>query len=238
MDERDFAELISVFLKGAEGEKAAREKEEGTPVPSDEEPKSESEIRRNIIEALAEKIKETQEPQEQETSPEKLGEPTVSQTPAESPGGQVFEEAERPAEEQLITKEEVDKLLNKEESREPAEIVPLQQILYRFLSLDGVSAAILATRDGFTVDYASSEELEFDMISATIATCFNYLEKVGNELDRGLLDIAMLEYEHGPVIIAPLVHDVWLAIVASNWTTLGRIRWEIKKYAGELIAHL
>jgi len=40
------------------------------------------------------------------------------------------------------------------------------------------------------------------------------------------------------VIIAPIVPDIALVVVASQWTTLGRIRWEIKKHRDELIASL
>ncbi|OFW35088.1 MAG: hypothetical protein A2074_07320 [Candidatus Aquicultor primus] len=117
-------------------------------------------------------------------------------------------------------------------------MVTLQQILHRFTALDGVIAALLVTRDGFIVDYASNIEFELDMVSAVVATGFGMLDRIGSELERGALSTGMLEYEEGTVVISPLVPDIALVIIASQWTTLGRIRWEIKKYGDELIANL
>lgn len=218
MDEKDFAELISVFLKGSELGKETAEKERGsTDTALDPELSSnEAEVRKNIIEALAERIKESQEAEEVEAT-------AISEPPAPA------------VEEELITKEEVDQLLSKEE---PAEIVTLQQILHRFTALDGVIAALLVTRDGFIVDYASNIEFELDMVSAVVATGFGMLDRIGSELERGALSTGMLEYEEGTVVISPLVPDIALVIIASQWTTLGRIRWEVKKYGDELIANL
>ena len=235
MDEKDFAELISVFLKGSELGKETAEKGQGpTDTALDPELSSnEAEVRKNIIEALAERIKESQEADEVTAT-------AVSESPAAAETGTSetveSDEEERPGvEEELITKEEVDQLLSKEE---PAEIVTLQQILHRFTALDGVIAALLVTRDGFIVDYASNIEFELDMVSAVVATGFGMLDRIGSELERGALSTGMLEYEEGTVVISPLVPDIALVIIASQWTTLGRIRWEIKKYGDELIANL
>ncbi|HEY3375253.1 MAG TPA: roadblock/LC7 domain-containing protein [Candidatus Aquicultor sp.] len=238
MDERDFAELISVFLKGAGPDNTPDSNEPGAHATDNpQQAPSDAELRKNIIEALAEKIKESQEVEEvalQETPDDEALQETVmfddTRANADEEALPVVD-----IDEQLVTKEEVDKLLNKDE---PANIMPLQQILHRFLDLDGVIAAMLITRDGFTVDYASNIEFEFDMVSAVAATGFAVFGKIGDELGKGVLDIAMLEYDAGPVIISPVVHDVALVVVASQWATLGRIRWEIKKQANDLITHL
>lgn len=231
MDEHDFAELISVFLKGTEPDEAPESKANNeTGAAETKQASNKAEIRKNIIEALAEKIRGSQSAEDADIAsqsndleePESTEEFTVSE-PAQS------------ISETLVTKEEVDKLLNKDE---PEEIVTLQQILHRFTDLDGVIAVLLVTRDGFTVDFASNIELDLDMISAVVATGFGSLDKIGYELNQGALQTAMLEFENGPVIIAPIVPDIALVVVASQWTTLGRIRWEIKKHRDELIASL
>lgn len=235
MDEKDFAELISVFLKGSEAGKETSDKEREPSADADdaESPPSEAEVRKNIIEALAERIKESQEEEGGEL-PSLLETGASGEIPAE-PAEESSEEALEVEEEQLITKEEVDQLLSKDE---PAEIVTLQQILHRFTALDGVIAALLVTRDGFVVDYASNIEFELDMVSAVVATGFGMLDKIGTELERGTLQTGMLEYENGTVVITPLVPDIALVVVASQWATLGRIRWEIKKHSDELVANL
>ncbi|HZD60131.1 MAG TPA: roadblock/LC7 domain-containing protein [Anaerolineae bacterium] len=255
MDERDFAELISVFLKGNEPDKNSdhKEKEESDAVKDTSSSPRGAGVRKNIVETLAERVKESQGIEGNEAEPVgKRKEPggkkrplvdqerqvEISATEDKEPAASKTEEPEetkREREEQLITEEESDRLLNK---KEPEEIIALQQILHRFTSIDGVIAALLVTRDGFVVDYASNIEFDLDMVSAVIATGFNTLDKIGHELEQGALRLAILEYEQGPVAISPLIQDVALVVVASQWTTLGRIRWEIKKRSDELIANL
>ena len=229
MDDRDFAELISVFLKGNESEETPDSKKKVTRPNSEKDSEnqiSEAEIRKNIIEALAEKIKGSGgiESAEETLAPkETIVEEVILKQPVED------------IKEELVTKEEVEQLLNSDET---LDLVNLQQILHQFIDLDGVIAAVLVTRDGFTIDYASDIELEMDMVSAVIATGFGTLDKIGHELNQGNLTTAMLEYEHGPVLISPLIKDAMLIVVASQWTTLGRIRWEMKKKSAEIVAHL
>ncbi len=251
MDERDFAELISVFLKGNEPDETPENKtSDETGTAETKQASSEAEIRKNIIEALAEKIKGSQSAEDTdiESQGNDLEEPESAEEDAserifpevagnEEPGAEEFTVSEpmQSISDVLVTKEEVDKLLSK---NEPEEIITLQQILHGFTDLDGVIAALLVTRDGFTVDFASNIELDLDMVSAVVATGFGLLDKIGYELNQGALQTAMLEFENGPVVIAPIVPDIALVVVASQWTTLGRIRWEIKKHGDELIASL
>jgi len=238
LDERDFAELISVFLKGNEPDEtsSSKEKKEAGDVSDEKQPSNEAEIRKNIIEALAEKIKESSDAK----SPDNL----TAEVALEEilPSGAAIEEFAAGEEnstpespEEVVTQEEVKTLLSTEG---PEAQGALRQILKNFTELDGVVAALVVSHDGFTVDYVSDVEFELDMVSAVIATGFNALDKIGHELNQGGLKIAMLEYEHGPVVVSPLVEDIVLVVVASQWTTLGRIRWEIKKRSAELIANL
>jgi len=254
LDERDFAELISVFLKGSElDDVSSSQEKKGSDPAITKQPSNEAEIRKSIIEALAERIKESQGSQgtdeKAESAPkeaatvaidaEKLAEETSIDEEAEKEVGtkdSAIEDLDKLSEEEeLVTKEEVSTLLSKPGSSEPA---ALRQILSSFTDLDGVLAALVVSRDGFTVDSATDVELDLDMVSAVIATGFDKLDKIGNELGQGGLRTAMLEYNQGPVVIAPLVEDIVLVIVASQWTTLGRIRWEIKKRSDEIIAYL
>ena len=246
MDERDFAELISVFLKGSEQNKPGEQKnEEINAAENDQQqPASEAEIRKNIIEALAEKIKESQAPEITEAAVVETAavQPqTQSETPETKEAGRVAEETtevlaeETILPEEIVTEEEVEQLLS---VKEIDESIPLQRVLNRFLQQDGIMAALLVTRDGFTVDYVASIEVDLDMVSAVVATGFSHMARIGEELRHGDLQITMLEYESGPIVIAPLTYDVYLVVVASQWATLGRIRLEIKKQTDDLLANL
>lgn len=244
MDERDFAELISVFLKGNELDGTLISKDAKKPANAADADQSSGEFddQRSIIEALAKKIKDSQiEENKERVSARIVTEDSkeIETEPSTAIGTDVkplsTDKAERGREEQLITEEEAIKLLRKGES---AEITALRQKLHQFLNLDGVLAALLVTRSGFVVENVSTIGFNMDEISAVIATGFEKLDKIGLELDQGGLQLAMLEYEQGPVLISPLNQDIVLTIVATQWTTLGRIRWEIKKRGEEITANL
>lgn len=278
MDERDFAELISVFLKGSESTSAldAEENNEKASTITRQPQSSEAEIRKNIIEALAEKIRESQDKSAPQVKQIEQPQTTINPDEAETDGGpkeSIIENEKDPTptdaanetepidtstsgkgyktdtdtskatdagqdigfNDDLITEEEVVTLLMGEDRDELSQ---LQNILDRFLKLDGITAAILVSRDGFMVEHMQKIEFDLDMVSAIVATGFGSLDRIGSELDRSDLQIAMLEYLNGPIILAPLVHGIVLVIVASQWATLGRVRWEIKKQTDELIANL
>ncbi|MCL6472443.1 MAG: roadblock/LC7 domain-containing protein [Firmicutes bacterium] len=244
MDERDFAELISVFLKGNEPDESPDDKKKKKKDAERGRPKqpNEAEIRKNIVEALAERIKNANAPQNADGKEASSSEAIAAQEIAEE-SAIIEEVAEKiitaePVDNtasDLVTQEEVESLLNDED---PLDMVTLQQLLHRFIDIDGVIAAVLVTRDGFTIDHVSSTELDAEMVSAIIATSFSVLDRIGYELNQGGLKTALLEFEHGPVAVSSLNPDVALVIVASQWTTLGRIRWEIKKLGDEIIARL
>jgi predicted regulator of Ras-like GTPase activity (Roadblock/LC7/MglB family) len=295
MDERDFAELISVFLKGSDtnNEISGTDTEEQS-FDTSNTTADEAEIRKNIIEALAEKIRESKDKGQlpendvaeraQDTgqavagivkdnnkkqSPNLIEEKNALQTISESPSddsdkvssNKIEDEVvlpdvtpqeissvdnadvktdSGPIAEDLVTEEEAETLLIGNDYIDEHGIdVPLQHILQRFLDLDGVNAALLVSRDGFTVEHVSKMDLDdLDTISAIIATGFGLLDKIGSELSQNALQTAMLEYLNGPIIVTPLVHDVVLVVVASQWATLGRIRLEIKRQSSELIVNL
>jgi predicted regulator of Ras-like GTPase activity (Roadblock/LC7/MglB family) len=295
MDERDFAELISVFLKGSEStdELIIEENDEQASTTTHIQ-SNEAEIRKNIIEALAEKIRESQdknpaqaerieqtpaaEPERVKIEVETVEAPEASldadnslregvrkdekeTASADTTGETVSADAAIDTEtgtdtvtttatvadtntetdpvtgisNDLVTEEEVVTLLLGEDREEDASP---QKILQRFLELDGIVAALLVSRDGFTVEHVRNIEFDLDMVSAIVATGFGSMDRIGNELGHGDLRIAMLEYLNGPIILAPLVPDIVLVIVASQWATIGRIRWEIKKQTDELIISL
>lgn len=243
MDEHDFAELISAFLKGGDSDEESNSKEQKeSDVSADIRQSSRRpEARKNIIDSLAERIKESQASKDSELARVATidngaidedavnaiteGDKAVADTePVEAP---VVSEDKR-----IVTKEEVDTLLSGTKENEASVV---QQALNRFTSIDGISAALVITRDGFMVDYSSGMEPHPDMVSAIVSTGLNILDRIGHELYQGDLQSAILEYEHGPIVISPLSREIVLVIVATQWTTLGRIRWEIKKQSDDLI---
>ncbi|NTW60602.1 MAG: dynein regulation protein LC7, partial [Nitrospirae bacterium] len=57
---------------------------------------------------------------------------------------------------------------------------------------------------------------------------------MGRQLDKGLMQISMIEFEQGPVMLSPIGEDAFLVIVADKDANLGMIRLKLKKHSGEL----
>lgn len=250
MDEHDFAELISAFLKGGDSDEESNGKgEKESDASADTEQSSrEPEIRKNIIDSLAERIKESQGSRdsrpamvatiENDATEKEIVDEVAGAGDIDKPETEDTKPAEASVvleDKRIVTKEEVDTLLSGTRETETSVV---QQALNRFTSIDGISAALVITRDGFTVEHSSSIEPDPDMVSAIVSTGLSVLDRIGHELSQGELQSAILEYEYGPIVISPLSREIMLVIVATQWTTLGRIRWEIKKQSDDLIASL
>ena len=57
---------------------------------------------------------------------------------------------------------------------------------------------------------------------------------MGRQLDKGPMLISMIEFEKGPVMLAPIGEDAFLVIVADKDANLGMIRLKLKKHSHEL----
>ncbi|HPM60900.1 MAG TPA: roadblock/LC7 domain-containing protein [Methanoregulaceae archaeon] len=114
----------------------------------------------------------------------------------------------------------------------------LKQILGEFLTLEGVSAAVVVGRDGFVIESAVSGKMDIDALGAMTSTGIGTSEAMGKELGKGQLNQLLVELDKGPIIVSPLSKDELIAIVAENASNLGRIRYELKKNKERLVAAL
>ena len=93
---------------------------------------------------------------------------------------------------------------------------------------DGVSAAIVASRDGFVIDSATSDRVDVEGLGALIAMAIGGSETLGAEFELGSLDQYMVEFQHGKVLIST-VGDNILGIVTDASAVIGSIRYTVKK---------
>jgi hypothetical protein len=115
----------------------------------------------------------------------------------------------------------------------------LKQILGEFLSVEGVTTAVVVGRDGFVIESAtSSGKMDIDALGAMASTGIGTSEAMGRELGKGELTQMLVELDKGPIIISPLSKDELIAIVADSTANLGRIRYEVKKNKERLVAAL
>jgi predicted regulator of Ras-like GTPase activity (Roadblock/LC7/MglB family) len=114
----------------------------------------------------------------------------------------------------------------------------LKQILSDFLRLEGVTAAVVVGRDGFVIESAESGEIDTEALGAMASTGMGTSEAMGSELGKGEMIQMLVELEDGPILLSPLSEDELIAIVAEKKVNIGRIRYELKKNRGRIIAAL
>ena len=114
----------------------------------------------------------------------------------------------------------------------------LKQILSEFLKVDGVSAAVVAGRDGFVIESAVSGDVDLDALGAMASTGLGTSEAMSRELGKEVMNQIIIELEEGPILIAPISEDELIAIVAQKGVNVGRLRYELKKKRDRIIAAL
>ncbi|MCK4270876.1 MAG: roadblock/LC7 domain-containing protein [Methanogenium sp.] len=114
----------------------------------------------------------------------------------------------------------------------------LKQILSEFLKLDGVSAAVVAGRDGFVIESAVSGDIDLDALGAMASTGLGTSEAMSRELGKEVMNQIIIELEEGPILISPISEDELIAIVAQQGVNVGRLRYELKKKRDRIVAAL
>jgi predicted regulator of Ras-like GTPase activity (Roadblock/LC7/MglB family)/CheY-like chemotaxis protein len=109
-----------------------------------------------------------------------------------------------------------------------------REILGELAKIQGIEAVCLVARDGFLLDSIGRSGLDKEMIGAIASSGFGASDSMGRQLDKGSILISMIEFEKGPVLLAPIGDDAFLVIVADREANLGMIRLKLKKHSGEL----
>jgi len=112
----------------------------------------------------------------------------------------------------------------------------LRELLAKLSKLQGVSAACVAGYDGFLIDSIFNAKVEAELVGAIASAGFGASESIGRELGRGALELTMLEFEHGAVVIAPIGKNFLLVVLADKDANLGMLRIKIRKLGREIEA--
>ena len=107
-------------------------------------------------------------------------------------------------------------------------------LLDEFTKVEGVGAACLVGRDGFLLESSVKSDIDGEMIGAIAASGFGSSESMGNQLGKGSLSMTMVEFEHGPVMFAPVGEEAFLVVIAGKECNVGMVRVKIKKHSAEL----
>jgi predicted regulator of Ras-like GTPase activity (Roadblock/LC7/MglB family) len=114
-------------------------------------------------------------------------------------------------------------------AEEEESISSLTEELEDFLQVEGVTAVVVAGKDGFIIDSASTGSFNIDEIGAVVSTGMGSSERMGAELGVGDMQQGMMVYDDGIVIMNALGEDAIFVLVAWPDVNLGMVRLRIKR---------
>ena len=115
-------------------------------------------------------------------------------------------------------------------------MVDLKQTLSRFLAIPGVRLAVLVGRDGLLIEGLTREGKEdMEAVGAIMTTSMNTAEALGQEIARGNVVGALMEYEHGLVSVDPLGDFALVVTLFDNAASIGRVRHLVKASRNEIL---
>jgi predicted regulator of Ras-like GTPase activity (Roadblock/LC7/MglB family) len=114
----------------------------------------------------------------------------------------------------------------------------LLEILEQLSETQGVTAAILVSRDGFVIESVASSNVDAEAAGAIISTGLGTAEMMGAGLEQGAFNQAMMEYANGVAFLKGVSEDAMLAVTAATGSSLGAIRIAVRKAAEQLAGEL
>jgi predicted regulator of Ras-like GTPase activity (Roadblock/LC7/MglB family) len=126
-------------------------------------------------------------------------------------------------------------------TRDSAEekMVDLKQTLSRFLAIPGVRLAVLVGRDGLLIEGLTRDGKEdMEAVGSILTTGLNTAEALGQEISRGIVVGALMEYEHGLVSVDPLGEFALVVTVFDSASSIGRVRHMVKTSRNEILEAL
>lgn len=115
----------------------------------------------------------------------------------------------------------------------------LKEILSKFLTIQGISVALVVGRDGLLIEgTATAEDSDLEAISAVTSTGLQAAEALSQEIAKGNCIGTVMEYEHGLVSVTPLGEFAVFVTLSDKATNLGRIRIAVRNSRQELIKAL
>jgi predicted regulator of Ras-like GTPase activity (Roadblock/LC7/MglB family)/CheY-like chemotaxis protein len=119
-------------------------------------------------------------------------------------------------------------------SKKEEKMATTREILSELAKMQNIEAVCLVARDGFLLDSIARSGIDREMIGAIASSGFGASSSMGRQLEKGSMMINMIEFEKGPVMLAPIGEDAFLVIIADREANLGMIRLKLKKHSGEL----
>ncbi len=111
----------------------------------------------------------------------------------------------------------------------------LKSALAPFTSVPGVVVAALVDREGFLIESTGGGPGEAEVAWALAASVAQSAAGTGQELNQGVLQAMILEYEGGIVLLHAVGSAAMLAVVLNDPTILGKVRYSVKRALPDLL---
>jgi CheY-like chemotaxis protein len=110
----------------------------------------------------------------------------------------------------------------------------LKAVLGQFAGVAGVVLAALVDREGFLIEFTGGVN-EVDLAWALAASVAQAAAGAGQELNQGVLQAMILEYEGGVILLHTVGSAAMLAVVLNDPTILGKVRYNVKRALPDLL---
>ncbi len=114
----------------------------------------------------------------------------------------------------------------------------LTEVVRGLAQRDGVEAVLVLSGDGLPIEQAGRGAFEAESLAALTATLLQYATRLGDGASRGALRTAVLEYERGLLIVAPIGSGDCLAILGAPGANVGPLLYDLRQHRAALTALL
>jgi len=111
----------------------------------------------------------------------------------------------------------------------------LKAVLGQFAGVSGVVVAALVDREGFLIESTGALRDEVHLAWALAASVAQAAAGTGQELNQGVLQAMILEYEGGIILLHTVGSAAMLAVVLNDPTILGKVRYNVKRALPDLL---
>jgi uncharacterized protein len=111
----------------------------------------------------------------------------------------------------------------------------IHALLEEVLSIKGITSVALVSEDGFVIESATlpSNPIDLEFLGGVVTSSLAASQALAEFFGKGEVSQVMVEFEEGPVLLAPVGGANILATLDSA-QNLGRVRFQLKKYLPRL----
>lgn len=99
---------------------------------------------------------------------------------------------------------------------------------------DGVEAVVVLGRDGLMIDGRTASDLDGEQLAALAPVVASAAESLGTSSSRGALVTAVLEYERGLALIAPLSSEAILLVLVHASANVGSLLFDLRRHRANI----